>query len=153
MRGRKGPDLRDESEKCAAAMGYHWAPNTEPGLAFDGFLFRPGFMIAAKLKKLRYGLCEDCNIEEKLPDDVAGLRALPVPPYIVRELWVRTQNERAYRRFIILMETTVEIEENTAENYRNTHYREAYWKKAPYRIDIPLTLEEIPGENVSQKRP
>ena len=32
--------------------------------------------------------------------------------------------------------TTAEIEENTYERYRNTHYREAYWKKAPYRIEI-----------------
>jgi hypothetical protein len=32
----------------------------------------------------------------------------------------------------------MEIEFNSAENYRNTHYDEEKWKKAPYRIDIPL---------------
>jgi len=40
----------------------------------------------------------------------------------------------------ILPETTAEIEFNTAENYRNTHYREKEWEKAPYRLDIPLPL-------------
>ena len=66
----------------------------------------------------------------------------------IREFWIRTQNERAYRRFYVLPETTAEIEENTKEGYRNTHYREAYWKKAPYRIDIPLHRAD--GEDISQ---
>jgi hypothetical protein len=95
-------------------------------------------MIAVTLKKVRYGIDDNCIIEEKFPDDIAEIRALPLPPWIIREFWVRTQNERAYRRFYILSDTTAEIEENTAENYRNTHYREEYWKKAPYRIDISL---------------
>ena len=93
------------------------------------------------MKKVRYGPGDDCIIEEKFPEDIAEIRALPLPSFIVREFWLRTQNERAYRRFIILPDTTAEIEENTAENYRNTHYREEYWKKAPYRIDIPLRKE------------
>lgn len=37
---------------------------------------------------------------------------------------------------------TAEIEEITRDTYRNTHYREAYWKKAPYRIDIYLRRKE-----------
>jgi hypothetical protein len=77
-----------------------------------------------------------------LPDNVVDLRSLPVPSYVVRELWVRTQNERAYRRFYIPPDATAEIMENTVENYRNTHYRKAYWKKAPYRIEIPLSRKE-----------
>ena len=53
----------------------------------------------------------------------------PSRPSCIREFWVRTQNERAFRRFYVLPETTAEIEENTKEGYRNTHYREAYWKR------------------------
>ncbi len=142
MKGRPGPNLKDEAKECAERMGYHWAENTDPSVPFDGFLYRGGIMIAIKMKKLRYGLADNCIIEKKLPDDVADLRSLPVPSYVVRELWVRTQNERAYRRFYILPDATAEIEENTAENYRNTHYREAYWKKAPYRIEIPFRRKE-----------
>lgn len=139
MKGPKPASLKEEMKRWAKHMRYHWAENTDPSVPFDGFLYRGAMLIAAKMKKLRHGLEDNCIIENKLPDDVADLRNLPVPPYVLRELWVRTQNERAYRRFYILPDTTVEIEENTAENYRNTHYREAYWKKAPYSIDIPLS--------------
>jgi hypothetical protein len=140
--GRRATNLKDEAKKSAAAMGYSWAENTDPSVAFDGFLYRDNIVIAVKLKKVRYGLDENCIIENKFPDEVLALRVLPVPPYIIRELWVRTQNERAYRRFYILPDTTAEIMENTKEGYRNTHYREEYWKRAPYRIDIPLNTRE-----------
>jgi len=119
-------------------MGYHWTDNTDPSIRFDGFMYRPLIVLAVKLIKTRYGLSDDCIIEQKFPDHVAELRALPLPLYVIRELWVRTQNERAWRRFYILPDTTAEIEENTAENYRNPHYREEYWKKAPYSVEIPL---------------
>jgi len=126
-------------------MGYYWTDNTDPSVRFDGLIYRPSIMVAVRLKKVRYGLSDDCIIENKFPDDVADLRTLPLPPYIVRELWVRTQNERAWRRFYILPDTTAEIEINTAENYRNTHFREEYWKEAPYRIDIPLRKDGDDG--------
>jgi len=59
-----------------------------------------------------------------------------------RELWKRTQNERAWRRFYILPNTTAEIEFNTAEKYRNSHFDEEKWWHAPSRIDIPLRPEK-----------
>jgi hypothetical protein len=52
---------------------------------------------------------------------------------MLRELWIRTQNERAWRRFYVLPETT-------AENYRNTHFREKNWENAPYRLAMPPSL-------------
>jgi hypothetical protein len=122
-------------------MGYHWAENTDPSVPFDGLMYRKAVIVAVKLKKVRYGPGNDCIIEKKFPDDVADLRTLPLPPYVLRELWVRTQNERAWRRFYVLPDTTAEIEINTRENYRNPHFRESYWKKAPYRIEIPLRKE------------
>ena len=138
MKGRPAASLKDEAKKCAEQMGYHWLENDNEAVRFDGLMYRQAVMVAVKLTKIRYGLDDDCIIENKFPDLVADLRSLPVPPYVLRELWVRTQNERSYRRFYILPDSTAEIEENTRENYRNTHFREAYWKKAPYRIDIPL---------------
>jgi len=112
-------------------------------------MFRTAAVVAVMLKKVRYAISGDCIIEKKFPDEVNALRALPLPWYVVRELWIRTQNERAWRRFYILPETTAEIEFNTAENYRNTHFRERDWEKAPYRLDIPLRL---PAENLAKKR-
>ncbi len=138
MRGRPAAGLKDEAKQCAEQMGYHWTDNTDPSVRFDGLMYNPNVIVAVLLKKIRYGLSDDCIIEKEFPDDVDAMRSLHLPPYVLRELWVRTQNERAYRRFYILPGTTAEIEANTRENYRNTHYREEYWKKAPYRIDIPL---------------
>lgn len=138
MRGHPGKNLKGEVKDWAERMGCHWVENMDPSVPFDGFLYRNAIMVALKAKKVRYGLEADCIIEDKFPDDVLDLRSLPLPQYILRELWVRTQNERAYRRFYILPETTMEIEINTAEHYKNTHFREEYWKMAPYRIDIPL---------------
>jgi len=145
MKGRPASGLRDEVKLWAERMGYHWAENTDPAVPFDGFLYRNAIIAAVTLKKLRHGLEDHCIVENKLPDAIEDLRDLPIPPYVLRELWVRTQNERAFRRFYILPDRVVEIEENTAENYRNTHYRESFWKKAPFRIEISRCLEEGPG--------
>ena len=151
MKGPKPSSLKDEMKGWAKQMSYHWAENTDRSVPFDGFLYRDAMVIAVKMKKVRYGLDDNCIIEKKFPDDVFDLRSLPVPPYVFRELWVRTQNERAYRRFCILPDMTAEIEEITRDNYRNTHYREAYWKKAPCRIEIPL--QRGGKESLSQKSP
>lgn len=145
MKGHPGPNLRDEAKEWADRMGYHWAENTDPSVPFDGFLYRDAMIIALTLKKIRHGLDDNCIIEKKFPKDVGDLRSLPVPPYVFRELWVRTQNERAYRRFCILPGMTAEIEEVTRDRYRNTHYHEAYWKKAPYRIEIPFRRQGDTG--------
>jgi len=152
VRGRKKQDLKSEGAEWAERMGYHWAVNTDSAVPFDGFLYNECIIIAVKLKKVRYGLGENPMIEEKFPEEVALLRSLPVPQSIIRELWVRTQNERMYRRFAILPGMTAEIEENTKENYRNPHYREAYWKNAPYHVEIPIPRRD-PGKSVSPKTP
>jgi hypothetical protein len=127
-------------------MGYHWLVNTDPALSFDGLMYRTAAVVAVMLKKVRYAISDDCIIEKKFPDDVNTLRALPLSGYVLRELWIRTQNERAWRRFYILLEMTAEIEFNTAENYRNTHFDEEKWRNAPFRIDIsqpPKKRDEV----------
>jgi hypothetical protein len=137
MRGIKPTTAIEEAQRCAEKMGYHWEKNTAADLPFDGFIFRPAVIAAVKLKKVRYAIDDEVIIEKKFPDDVKNLRLLPLPLSVLRELWIRTQNERAWRRFYILPETTAEIEFNTAENYRNTHFDEEKWRNAPFRIDIP----------------
>jgi len=140
IRGIRSTTIRDEARICAERMGYHWLANTDSTLPFDGLMYRPAAVVAVMLKKVRYAISDDCIIEKKFPDEVNAIRALPLPPCVLRELWIRTQNERAWRRFYILPETTAEIEFNTAENYRNTHFREKVWEEAPYRLAIPLSL-------------
>lgn len=142
LRGPKPTTIIQEAERCAEKMGFHWSKNTALDLPFDGFIFRLAVIAAVKLKKVRYAIDDDIIIENKFPGEVENLRQLPLPPHVLRELWVRTQNERAWRRFYILPGTTAEIEFNSAENYRNTHYNEEKWKNAPYRIEIPLPLKK-----------
>jgi len=130
-------------------MGYHWLPNTDTYSTFDGLMYRPAVVVAVMLKKVRYAISDDCIIEKKFPDEVDALRRLPMPVFVLRELWIRTQNERAWRRFYVLPETTAEIEFNTVEKYRNTHFREKDWENAPYRLDITLSLLT---KNLAKKR-
>jgi hypothetical protein len=134
MRGVKPKNIRDEAKALANRMGYRWQENTDnPDLPFDAFMFRPGIVVTVKLKKTRHANDDDVIIETKFPDEVAVLRSLPLPACVVREFWIRTQNERAWRRFYILPNTTAEIEFNTAENYRNTHFNEERWKTLPFQ--------------------
>lgn len=112
-------------------------------------MYRTAAVVAVRLKKVRYAISDDCIVEKKLPDEVNALRSLPMPVCVLRELWIRTQNESAWRRFYILPETTAEIEFNTAEKYRNTHFREKDWENAPYRLAIPPSLLT---KNLARKR-
>ena len=144
MKGPRPTKIRGEAKVCAGKMGYRWIENTEPDLPFDAFMFRPGAIVAVKLKKIRYAIDDDVIIENKFPDEVAELRSLPLPASVIRELWIRTQNERAWRRFYILPATTAEIEFNTAEGYRNAHFDEERWRNAPVRRVI--SLREPDGE-------
>ena len=95
MRGIKPTTAIEEAQRCAEKMGYHWVKNTVSDLPFDGFIFRPAVITAVKLKKVRYAIDDDIIIEQKFPDEVTALRALPLPASVLRELWIRTQNERA----------------------------------------------------------
>jgi len=119
-------------------MGYHWIKNTDPVWQFDAFIFRPAVIAAIKIKKIQHAIDENVFVEYLFPEIVDALRLLPLPLNVLSELWIRTQNERAWRRFSLLPETTAEIEFNNAENYRNTHFYDEKWRHAPFRIDIPL---------------
>ncbi len=147
MKGKQPENLRTGWIDCAHRMGYFCAENNETALPFDGLMYRAAIVVAVKLKKVRYSPGEDFILEKKFPDEVAALRTLPLPPTVYRELWLRTQNERAFRRFwIVPGPTTVEIQEITRDRYRNPHYREAYWEKAPYKA-ILYFADRRKGQN------
>ena len=71
---------------------------------------------------------ENTFVEKIFPDEVEALRSLPLPPHVLRELWIRTQNERAWRRFYIFPDTTGEIGFDRAEGYINPHFRDDEWR-------------------------
>ena len=119
-------------------MGYFCAENNETSLPFDGLMYRDAVVVAVKLKKVRYSPGEDFILEKKFPDEVAALRTLPLPSTVAREIWLRTQNERAFRRFYVMGDTTAEIEELTWEGYRNPHYREAYLEEGAVPEQYPV---------------
>jgi len=137
-RGRKATTIRDEAGLLAEQMGYRWIENTYADLAFDLIMFRPAAIAVVKLKKIRNAILGDLDAAKKFPDDVAALRALPFPPHVLRELWIRTQDDRCWRRFYIFSDMTGELGHNTAEKYRNRHVDEHYFDNAPYRIEIPI---------------
>jgi hypothetical protein len=137
-RGRKATTIRDEAGLLAEQMGYRWIANPHADLAFDFFMFRPAAAAVVKLKKIRNAILGDLDAAKKFPDEVAGLRALPFPPHVLRELWIRTQDDRCWRRFYIFPGMTGELGHNTAEKYKNRHVDEHYFDNAPYRIEIPI---------------
>jgi len=128
MRGVRPTKAVEEAECCAKKMGYNWITNTIPALPFDALMFRKTVIIAVRVKKIRHAVDENTFIENQYPDDVEGLRLLPFPPCVIRELWVRTQNERSWRRFIIFNDTTAEIGFNHNDGYTNPHFREEEWR-------------------------
>jgi hypothetical protein len=146
MRGGKPTTAIEEAQCCAEKMGYHWVKNIVKDLPFDAFMFRQAVIAVVKVKKVRYAIDDEVIIEKKYPDEVCELQSLPLPLSVLRELWIRTQNERAWRRFYIFPETTAEIEFNTAENYRNTHFDEEKWRNAPFWVEIsrlPKKSDEV----------
>jgi hypothetical protein len=102
VRGARPIKAIEDTQRCAEKMGYHWIKNLDPALRFDAFMFRQVVIVAMKIKKIRYAIDEDAFFEKIFPDEVEDLRSLPIPPFILREIWIRTQNERAWRRFYIL---------------------------------------------------
>jgi len=142
MRGVRPTKAIEEAQRCAEKIGFHWIKNTDPVLQSDAFMFRTAVIAAIKIKKIRYAIDENAFVEHLFPEEVDALRSLKLPLNVLRELWIRTQNERAWQRFYILPYTTAEIEFNTAENYRNTHFDEEKWRHAPFRIDIPLPTKK-----------
>jgi hypothetical protein len=63
-----------------------------------------------------------------------------MPAHVLRELWVRTQNERAWRRFYILSDAVGELGFNVVEGYVNPHYDEEKWKTERRIIINPLEV-------------
>ena len=64
-------------------------------------MFRLVVIAAIKIKKIRHAVDENAFVEKIFPEEVEVLRSLPLPLHVLRELWIRTQNDCAWRRFYI----------------------------------------------------
>jgi len=137
-RGKKPTAAIDEAKSCAEKMGYRWCGNTDPEFPFDAFIFRDAVIAVVKVKKIRYSINDKTPAEKFFPEEIAALRALPMPRFVLRELWVRTQNERAWRRFYILSDVVGELGFNRVEGYVNPHYDKEKWKTEREIIINPL---------------
>jgi hypothetical protein len=127
----------EEAQRRAEKMGYHLIKTP---IRYGSLIHSCSsrlLSLPSTLKKIRYAIDENAFVEHLFPEKVDALR-FPLPLHVLRELWIRMQNEWAWRWLYILTDTTAEIEFNTAENYRNTHLNDEMWRHAPFRIDIPL---------------
>ena len=91
-------------------MGYRWQTNEHPDLTYDLFIFKPEAACIVRVRQTRYRIDPDTIYEKLIPDDIREVRALPFPPWFPKEIWLRTQHERAWRRLRIHDLSVGEIE-------------------------------------------
>jgi len=116
--------IRD-AKKFAERMGYQWQENTDnPELAYDLHLFKPGYAFLVKVRVLRNHLSPDAFYEDLLAEDLRDVRALPFPHWMPREIWLRTQHERTFRRLRVYDVAVGEIGFWTPDDYVNPHARD-----------------------------
>jgi len=109
-RGAKPLAAIKEAQKFAEKMGYRVQENTEnPGIGYDFMAFKPGNAFLVKVRQTRYTIDPEIMYEDLLPDVLREVRELPFPAWMPRELWLRTQHERTWRRLRIYDSTIGEI--------------------------------------------
>jgi hypothetical protein len=116
--------IRD-AKKFAEKMGYRWQENTEnPELGYDLQLFKPGYAFLLKVRVLRYTIGPEIFYEELLADELRGMRDLPFPAWMPREIWLRTRHERTFRRLRVLDVAVGEIGFWEPDGYVNRYAKD-----------------------------
>jgi len=122
-RGRKPEAAIAEAKTFAERMGYRWIDNPHADLLYDFQIFKPESVRLVKVRQTRYRIDPEAFYDKTFPKDVHGLRELPFPPFIFRELWLRTQHERIWRRLHVTEVSVGEIEGWGPDGYTNPHAR------------------------------
>jgi hypothetical protein len=122
-RGRKPVAMIDEAKKFAERMGYRWQENTQADLAYDLFIFKPQTACVVRVRQTRYRINPDTIYENLIPDDLREVRELPFPQWFPREIWLRTQHERAWRRLRIYNLSVEELDWWKPDDYTNPYSR------------------------------
>jgi len=123
-RGRKPTTAIDEAKGFAERMGYRWMENTEPDLLFDFLIFKTDSVRVVKVRQTRYHIDPDVFYDKNYQKEVASLRNLPFPPYVFRELWLKTRGEKVFRRLHVTEVSVGEIEWLGPDGYTNPHARQ-----------------------------
>ena len=121
-RGRKPVKALEEAERAARSFGYRWLPNPDPDLPYDALIFSSRAAIAVKVRTVRHNPDEEQFINDLFREDLDGLRSLPLPEHFLREFWLRTQNTRGWRIFIVVGEGVGEVSFNATIGYYNPYY-------------------------------
>jgi hypothetical protein len=123
-RGRKPAAAIREAKKFAERMGYRWQENTDnPALGYDLMVFKPEYAMLVKVRMVRNTINPEVFYEDLLKDDLRDIRGLPFPNWMPREIWLRTQHERVFRRLRIYDVAVGEIEFFDPDEYVNPHAR------------------------------
>jgi hypothetical protein len=122
-RGKRPVAAIAEAKLSAERMGYRWMENPHDELPYDLLIFKPVSVRLVKVRLTRYPVDPNGFYEQQFPDEIRGLRSLPYPPCIPRELWLRTRHERAWRRLIVRDHGVEEIGWWGPDDYTNPHAR------------------------------
>ena len=122
-RGKKPAAAIAEAKGFAERMGYRSLDNTDNDLPFDFLIYKPESIRLVKVRQTRFRIDPYDSSDQICPEEVAGLRTLTFPPYVIRELWLRTQHERVWRRFMIGAGSVEEIVWWGPDSYTNPHSR------------------------------
>jgi hypothetical protein len=124
-RGKKPAGAIRDAKKFAEKMGYRWQENTDnPDLGYDLLIFKPDSVRLIRVRVTRYTINPDTMYEDLLPADLAGLRGLPFPQWFPREIWLRTQHERTFRRLMVYDGAVGEVGFWEPDGYVNPHARD-----------------------------
>jgi len=104
MRGKRPVVSLGSAKKFAERQGYCWVSNPEADIPFDAMLYRENDVIALRVRTSRNAPREFDLYEDFFRADFDILQALPLPPHIARELWVRFVWSRSFQRFRIFDE-------------------------------------------------
>ena len=122
-RGKKPEGMIGEAKAFAERMGYRWTDNPHADLAYDFEIFKRRSVRLVKIRQTRYRFDSESFYEDLFPDEIRDLRGLPFPPFMLRELWLRTRAERAWRRLIVHDFGVSEIGWSEPDNYTNPYAR------------------------------
>jgi hypothetical protein len=113
--------IRD-AKKFAERMGYRVQENTDnPELAYDFIAFKEGYAFSVKVRVVRNHIDPEAFYEDLLADDLRDVRILPFPKWMPREIWLRTQHERVFRRLRVYDIAVGEIEFWNQDEYVNPY--------------------------------
>jgi hypothetical protein len=122
-RGKKPEAAITEAKVFAERMGYLPIDNPHKDLPFDFLIFKRESARVVKVRQTRYHIDPNGFYEQQFPDEIQGLRKLPFPPFVPRELWLRTRHERGWRRLVVHDLSVEEIEWWGPDEYTNPHAR------------------------------